>query len=158
MPMTMETEGAGDLMKMLQSLGDQASKVAGKALYEGAGVMADEIQRQAGAIATAPFHYSVFLQREPSPEEKAAIQNKVGIARFTHDGLNANTSVGYGNSGYTTVAGRVKPVPLIANSINSGTSFMKKQPFFRRAVNIGTKSASEKMKNSIEASIDAMTK
>lgn len=27
-----------------------------------------------------------------------------------------------------------KPVPVIANAINSGTSFMEKQPFFRKAV------------------------
>ena len=29
----------------------------------------------------------------------------------------------------------MKPIGVIANSINSGTSFMKPQPFFRRAVN-----------------------
>lgn len=29
----------------------------------------------------------------------------------------------------------MKPIGVIANAINSGTSFMKKQPFFRKAVN-----------------------
>ena len=31
--------------------------------------------------------------------------------------------------------GNAKPVAVIANAINSGTSFMEKQPFFRKAVN-----------------------
>jgi len=35
----------------------------------------------------------------------------------------------------------MKPIGVIANAINSGTSFMDKQPFFRRAVSRGTKKA-----------------
>ena len=34
-----------------------------------------------------------------------------------------------------------KPVGVIANSINSGTSFMKKQPFMRKGISRGTKIA-----------------
>lgn len=86
-----------------------------------------------------------------------------GIAKFRKNGLSVNTSVGFNNSGYALVGGRrsikartnyrydettgkvthaskagkgsknAKPIPLIANSINSGTSFMDKQPFFRKA-------------------------
>lgn len=158
MPYTMQTEGADDLLNMLQQLGEKAPGIAAKALYDGAGKMADEIEKQAGAVHTAPFHYAVFLQRDVSPEELAAIKGKVGIAKFQRDGVNANTSVGYANSGYTTVAGKVKPIPKIANAINSGTSFMKKQPFFRKAVTAGTKTASEAMTKKIEAEIDALTK
>lgn len=158
MPYTMQTEGADDLLNMLQQLGEKAQGIAAKALYDGAGKMADEIEKQAGAVHTAPFHYAVFLQRDVSPEELAAIKGKVGIAKFQRDGVNANTSVGYASSGYTTVAGKLKPIPKIANAINSGTSFMKKQPFFRKAVTTGTKTASEAMTKKIEAEIDAMTK
>lgn len=35
----------------------------------------------------------------------------------------------------------MKPIGVIANAINSGTSFMEKQPFFRRAVSRGTRKA-----------------
>ena len=87
------------------------------------------------------------------PLEK--LRQECGVTR---DGVNANTSVGYANSGYTTVAGKLKPIPKIANAINSGTSFMKKQPFFRKAVTTGTKTASEAMTKKIEAEIDALTK
>ena len=43
-----------------------------------------------------------------------------------------------------------KPVGVIANSINSGTSFMTRQPFFRSGVNSGKTKAMQAMKDSIE--------
>lgn len=87
-----------------------------------------------------------------------------GVAKFRSNGLAVDTSVGFTNAGYAIVGGRrskkartnyrydaktgrithaskggagsqnVKPVAMIANAINSGTSFMEKQPFFRKAV------------------------
>jgi hypothetical protein len=87
-----------------------------------------------------------------------------GIAKFKSNGLSVDTSIGYNKSGYAIVGGslrknartnyrydaetgrvvhaskakagsqNVKPVAVIANAINSGTSFMEKQPFFRKAV------------------------
>ena len=35
----------------------------------------------------------------------------------------------------------MKPIGVVANAINSGTSFMRKQPFFRKGVNNGSKAA-----------------
>ena len=87
-----------------------------------------------------------------------------GIARFKSDGVSVNTSVGFNNAGYAPAnfkgmsknartnyrynkndntatqskyakgGSNIKPIPVIANAINSGTSFMEKQPFFRKAV------------------------
>lgn len=153
MPMTMVPEGAEKLEKMLQLLGEQAPGIAASGLYEGAGAMADEIKSAADGIQTEPFHYSVFpaYARAPSPEEKAAVTGaQMGIARFRREGFNAQTSVGYAKSGYAMVAGKRKPIPLIANSINSGTSFMRKQPFFRQAVAKGTPKATAKITDKIE--------
>jgi len=86
-----------------------------------------------------------------------------GVAKFRKDGTGVQTSVGFQNSGYgeitwnhaKTIGGSrtkykegasgkmvhaskgsgasMKPVALIANAINSGTSFMQKQPFMRKA-------------------------
>ena len=158
MPYTMKSEGFEEISKMLNSLGENAQKVASKGLYEGAGVMAAEIKEGAGKINTAPFHYAVFVTREPSPEEKEIVQKGMGIAKFKKNGADVNTSVGYGNAGYAMLAGKRKPIPLIANAINSGTSFMKRQPFFRRAVVQGTAKAEEAIVEKIEAEIDALTK
>ena len=72
--------------------------------------------------------------RMPSPQEKAALERKVGIAKFRKNGSEVDTLIGISyDSGYTQISGKPKSVAVIARSINSGTSFMKKQPVFRRA-------------------------
>ena len=51
-----------------------------------------------------------------------------------------------------------KPVGVIANSINSGTSFMQKQPFFRQGVQKGTKRAEEAIRRKAEQLFDIIIK
>lgn len=98
-----------------------------------------------------------------------------GIAKFKKTGVSVNTRVGFNNAGYAPAPwatkrhkGRttykwngkevnhasksregadVKPIPMIANAINSGTGFMRKQPFFRKAVS--------RAKGNAEAAFDA---
>lgn len=115
-----------------------AQSIASLALYDGAGVIADGIRESINTnIATEPFRYATINnKRLPSPQELAALQKlSVGIARFRKNGAFVSTSIGFTTSGYVDVAGKSKAVALIANSIESGTSFMVKQPFFRKAVN-----------------------
>ena len=161
MPMTMKTEGVEEISRMLKDLGDKAQSAASKGLYKGAGIMAEEIKRSADGIRTAPFRYAGKGEtRLPSPEEKDIVTGagKTGIARFKKDGLNVETSVGYSRSGYADLKGRRKPIPLIANAINSGTSFMQKQAFFRQGVNRATKSASDAIRDTIEDELGAIIK
>ena len=122
---------------MLAKAEDAAPGIAAKALYKGAGVVADEISKGARSVRTTPFKYAAGgRMRDPSPEEKEALVSAgaAGIAKFRKTGNSVNTSVGYGRSGYASVNGKQKPVAVIANAINSGTSFMRKQPFIRKAV------------------------
>ena len=135
MGMTISTEGIGELGEMLAKLGAKADEVAGYPLYEGAGVVADAYRSAINSIATEPFKYDPpGMTRLPSPEEKAALMGKSGIANFNQSGDDVNTIVGIsGAAGYANVAGKAKAVRLIARAINSGTSFMKKQPVFRKA-------------------------
>lgn len=138
MAMTMKMEGLEELEKMLSEVAENAEAIASLALYDGAGVMADAVNASVDGILVAPFHYAATesTTRLPSPEEKELLkQGAAGIAKFKKDGFGAETSVGYKDSGYGMINGKKKPIPLIANSINSGTSFMRKQPFFRNAVN-----------------------
>ena len=51
-----------------------------------------------------------------------------------------------------------KPIGAVANSINSGTSFMRKQPFVRKAVRSGGTKAMGVMKAFIEDAFEKMTK
>ena len=135
MAFSISVSGMDELLKKMDKLGEKAADAAALALYEGAGVMADSVSQAVRGIATEPFCYAAGGRtRKPSPEEKAVLEGaRIGVAKFRKTPSNVNTSVGLQNSGYGEVAGRTVPVPLIANAINSGTSFMSKQPFFRKA-------------------------
>ena len=135
MPFSIQWEGADELLRKMDKLPEKAAKIAAEALYEGAGVMADAVSQAVHGIATESFQYAAGgRKRMPSPEEKAILEKaKHGVARFRNDGTKIQTSIGFDNSGYAELNGKTKPIPLIANSINHGTSFMKKQPFLRKA-------------------------
>ena len=152
MAMTMKTVGLDDVMSTLAKLGKNAEDVAAKSLYVGAGIVADAFASAAKSIRTEPFKGKKD-QRLPSPEEKAAIIGKTGIAKFTANGSEVNTLIGVsGAAGYADIGGKPKAVRLIARSINSGTSYMPKQPVFRKA-----KSASQaKAKAAIVSTAEKM--
>lgn len=158
MAYTMKTEGMDEISRMLSQLGESAQAAASAGLYEGAGVMAGEMAAGVASIRTAPFKYTVFGTRAPSPEEKAVLEGAVGIAKFDKNGSEVDTSVGFASAGYAEVAGRRKPIAQIANAINSGTSFMQKQPFVRKTVRAGSKKAEAAIVAAIEKRIDEITK
>lgn len=141
MAMTMEIKGFEELDRMLAELGSKATEVAKKSLYDGAGIMADAFTAAVNSIQTEPFK-GKRDSRLPSPEEKQALIGRTGIARFNVTGGEVNTIVGVTEAGgYAKIGSEKKAVRLIARSINSGTSFMAKQPVFRKAKNAAQKNA-----------------
>ena len=159
MPFSIRVEGMNELIRGMEKLPEKAAKVAAEALYEGAGVMADQVSQAVHGIATKRFKYPAppGKTRMPSPEEKALVESaKHGVARFKKNGLSVQTSVGFQNSGYGTLNGKTVPIPKIANAINSGTSFMKKQPFFRKAVSTGKGAATARIEAEIKKRIDEL--
>ena len=142
MPMTIQTDGLEELGRMMAQLGSKAQDVASGALYDGAGVVADAMRAAANSIQAEPQRRknrppAKTPARLPTPAEKAAVVNKTGIAHFRKEADGVNTLIGVtGSAGYADVNGRRKPVRLIARAINSGTSFMKKQPVFRKAASM----------------------
>ena len=151
MGFSLQVEGMDQLIRKMDQLAGNGAHVAAEALYEGAGVMADSISRAVDSIATEPFHYVKGGQkRRASPEEKQIIKNaKKGVAKFRNNGTSIQTSVGMQNAGYAELSGKIKPIPLIANSINSGTSFMQKQPFMRKAFSQTKAAAQAAIENGI---------
>ncbi len=155
MAMTAKIDGMEEISEMLTRMEEDAPKAAAAGLYDGAGVMAKEIEKGVNGIKTAPFKYaSRGGMRAPSPEEQEALRGAIGVAKFDKNGTEVNTSVGFGNAGYADVAGKQRPVALIANAINSGTSFMQKQPFFRRSASAGAKAAETAIIKAIEQRLD----
>ena len=101
--------------------------------------------------------------------------NQSGYADVNWNHMNSNARTNYkaqrfkGKDSMTTstlkAAGKYKrgvqnrkPIGAVANSINSGTSFMKKQPFVRKGAKNGSGPAMEAMKATIESAFDEITK
>ena len=158
MAFTMKTSGMDELSKRLGKLGVKAQEIASLSLYEGAGVMADSVSQAVHGIVTEPFRYgTIDNRRKPSPEEKAILENaRKGVAKFRKSPDRVDTSVGMQNSGYADLKGRTVPVPLIANAINSGTSFMQPQPFIRKAKR-HEKAAVAKIESELERRLDELS-
>ena len=57
-------------------------------------------------------------------------------------------------SRYAKGGTNIKPSPVIANAINSGTSFMEKQPFFRKATSRAKGKAQEAFEKTVLAALD----
>ena len=114
-----------DLDALLRS----AVPAASVAVYEGACVVADAVNAAAKGLKTSPRGKRIQGMRYLYEDEKAAIQGACGVARHRKSGFEVQTSVGFSQAGYAQVYGRRKPVPLLVNAANSGTSFMYKQPF-----------------------------
>ena len=158
MAMTMKVVGLDNVMNTLARLNKDAEAVAAQSLYEGAGIIADAFASAARSIRTEPFTYKK-KQRLPSPEEKAAIVGKTGIAHFNANGSEVNTLIGVsGAAGYADIGGKPKAVRLIARAINSGTSFMPKQPVFRKAKSASQKAAKAAIIRKAEEMLNEITK
>ena len=158
MAMTVKVNGLETISMMLQDLGDKAQGIASRGLFEGAGIMADEIRKEAAGIRTGPGA-SRESARYATQEEKQIVMNAAaGIAKFKKNGTEVDTSIGFRNAGYAEINGKRVPIPKIVNAINSGTSFMHKQPFVRKAANRAKERASEAIRASIEADLNKITK
>lgn len=159
MAFRMEVTGVEDLIQKMDKIGEKGRDCASLALYEGARVTADAVGSAVQGIATEPFKYAAGgKKRKPSPEEKAVLAGaKHGVAKFRKGITKVDTSVGYQNSGYGEINGKTVPVPLIANAINSGTSFMQKQPFIRKAFSQSKGAAQAAIENKLREELDKLS-
>ena len=159
MAFSLEVTGVDDLIRKMDKIADKGVECASLALYEGARVTADAVGGAVENIATEPFRYAGSgRKRKPSPEEKAVLAGaKHGVAKFRKGITKVDTSVGYQNSGYGQINGKTVPVPLIANAINSGTSFMQKQPFIRKAFSQSKGAAQAAIENKLREELDKLS-
>ena len=154
-----EVTGMEAMIAKMQDLPDKGRKVASMALYEGAGVVADSVSAAVHGIATEPFKYAARGQkRKPSPEEKEILLSaKRGVSKFKKKKTSVSTNVGMKSAGYASLKGKTKPIALIANSINSGTSFMEQQPFFAKAAETSAGRAAAVIEGGIKSRIKELS-
>jgi hypothetical protein len=139
----------------LSKLAAQSDKVAKKAIYRGAKVVADKIAQNIDALPEETFRYLRNGEKFAGvPErQKQDLKDGFGITTIKIDD-NGDWNAKIGFDGYGSIPTKKYPqgLPnqLLARSIESGSSVRQKKPFVRPAVNSARKKAIEAMKNVID--------
>lgn len=131
-----EFSGIDNYIKQLNKL-QQSTKdgVVGKTVYAGAAVVADSVRRaiQALPVGDGRAQGDGLVDTVTLPQ-KAGLLDGFGISRMKDDDGFVNVKLGFDgyNSTRTEKYPRGQPNALIARSVNSGTTFRKKQSLWTR--------------------------
>ena len=135
-------KGINEYARAMQRVYVRSSDIIGKAIYEGAAVIADGVKDE---LRKLPVDESYG-----SPEKKVDGVTKRQKADLIDGYL--NVKLGFDGYGRTKTKKYPKGVPnqLIARSVNTGTSFRKRNPFMDRAVRAKRKLAEKKMMETMD--------
>lgn len=133
---TFDFDGVDEYISQLEKLYGDTEKIMGKAIFDGAGVVMKYVLQGIDSIVVDnSFGTSEKPCNGPSSYEKEGLYRSVGIAKARHDGTFFNVKIGF--DGYDELETKRwpkgRPYSMIARSIQSGTSWMRKQPFMRKA-------------------------
>lgn len=134
---TFKFEGIDDYIAQLHKLYGNVDEMIGRSIYEGAAVVMQSVVSAIEGIATdnRPRVPEGTLKNGPSTRQKRWLQHSIGIASLRQDGTFWNVKIGF--DGYNDIVTerwpQGQPNAMVARSIESGTSFMAKQSFMRKA-------------------------
>lgn len=149
---TWKFKGLDEYLRKLEQLQNSSDEAVGKAIYEGAGIVAKAC---ASAIQSLPVN-NQYGQGGITSVQKAGLIEGFGISHAQTDGLYRNVKLGFDgyNGQKTKKYPNGQPNSLIARSINSGSSYRQKNPFIDRATSASRSACEAKMKSVIETEID----
>lgn len=155
-----EFKGLDVYVQHLSRLDNQADKYIGKAIYDGADIVADSIKSAINALPTDDSYKKEGLKNGPTSIQKAGLVHSFGIAKLRREGSELNVKIGF--DGYNRVISKRwpqgQPNAMVARSIESGTSFMKKNSFVSKGTRTAKPLAEAKMKETIEKEIEILMK
>lgn len=144
-----ELKGLDDLAFMLNRLTDESETAIKRAIYDGAGIMADAVRANIGSIRSGgPSDW----ERRRREAQKAGLQE--GLTTYKIENKGAVIEGGVGFDGYNSLE---QANQMVARVFNSGTSFSSKQPFFERAVRSSRGAARQAVIAGIEKEISKLT-
>lgn len=156
----LECKGVDDVMKTLHQFEKRVDIPIGKANFDGAGYVADEVRKAIDSIPTIWSNRGAFLPYVPEGEkingitktQKNDLRHGLGIAKMRNDNGYYNVLVGFDGYGSIPTKKYPKGVPnqLLVRSLNKGTSFLEKNDAIQRAIRKSRKKAEEIMKTTFE--------
>ena len=154
--------GLADYELMLSKLEDGSEEIIGKAVYAGAGIVADAIK---SSIQSLPIVRGYGTDSNPLPggvtsAQKAGLIDGLGISRMQDDAGYLNVKIGFDgyNNTRTEKYPQGQPNQLVARGVESGTSWKQKKPFVRPAVTKSRKQAEDTMARIIDEAIEKLSR
>ena len=140
-------KGIDEYVAKLGILDAETDETVGKAIHDGAAVVADTVRSELQSVPLSPGF---------DETQKAGLLKSMGIAKKQTDGSYVNVKVGFDgyNDKKTKSFPNGQPNAMIARAVNSGTSFSRKNPFMDRAVRKSKDKAEAEMKKVIDQSIE----
>lgn len=147
-------EGLDEYLRRLESLEGDSRAAIGRAIYDGAGIVAREVADEIKKLPVNNQHQSNGV----TSVQKAGLIEGFGISHIEDDGAYRNVKLGFDgyNKQYTKNHPKGQPNALIARAVNSGTSFRKKNPFVDRATRRAKSKCENAMREVIEKSINSI--
>ena len=148
---TWQFKGIDEYLSQLEKIKANTGPAIGKAIYEGAGLVAKEV---AAEIQKLPVNNQYQKDGITSVQKKGLIEG-FGISHAQTEGFYRHVKLGFDgyNDQYTDNYPQGQPNSMIARSINSGTSFRKKNPFVDRATRRSKKACEVRMTEIFEREI-----
>lgn len=155
-----KTTGLDDLVREFERLSNpkECETIFKRVCYEGMNVMADYMRSQLQALKTTKQTKANKNEKRYCTErEKAILLKEMGVTPIKEDYGGYNAKVGF-DGYYVNSRGNEVPVPLLANSINHGTSFMHYQHFIDRSKRGGQAKTIEAMREALDREIAERTR
>lgn len=140
-------KGLDEYVAQLERISMSAGEDIERAVYAGAGVVADEIKKGLKSLRTS--------EDGLDPLEKEGLIEGFGLAKIRKDGGYVNTKAGFAGLSRKQTKRNPAGIPnaTIARQIESGTSWIPKQPVIRSAVRASKDKAERAMAEAIEKAI-----
>ena len=145
----------------LGQLGDASRDICGKAIHEGAKIIADEVKNNLNSLNVTTDVLAMIKAKKGEPtyitqRAKEGLIKSFGVTPMSQD-KDGIYNVKLGFDGYNDVKTKKwpkgQPNQLIARACESGSSAMIKQPFFREAVQKTKKKAESRMAEVLDEKI-----
>lgn len=155
-----QVKGADEYAEKISKLSKNTDKIIKRAVYDGGGVVADAVKQglndlpiQEGKNGIPPYARKGEVLTGVSSRQKKDLMESMGLAPIQEFKLGyINTKLGF--DGYGSIPTRKYPkgVPnqMLMRSIESGTSFRKKNAVVRKSVNGARKKAVKTMGETID--------
>nr|DAG49872.1 MAG TPA: hypothetical protein [Caudoviricetes sp.] len=152
-------DGLDNFVERLEELNEATEDILGKAIYEGARVVADSVK---AAINELPTVDDDAYGTDSKPikglrnYQKQGLIDGMGIASMRNDNGLLNVKIGFdGYNGHATKTWpQGEPNVVIARSLESGTSWREKHPFVTNAVAACRDKAEKAMENKLNEELE----